>query len=234
MNEREHLAAEYALGLLEGAELLEARGLMASDPAFAQLAQAWEERFAPLFAEYGDEQPPAALRARVLAALDEDGGADVSLLRRRLGFWKGAAAAASALAASLALVIAYDATRQPPVSPTAPAVAPTMVASVVSEDSGMLLSASWQPEARSLTLTPGNVRSPSGRAHELWIIPGDGTPRSLGVIEESGPRRLTVPAALAGHFARGATLAVSVEPEGGSPTGAPTGPVVATGALSTV
>ena len=31
---------------------------------------------------------------------------------------------------------------------------------------------------------------------------------------------------------QGATIAISVEPPGGSPTGAPTGPVVASGSLS--
>jgi anti-sigma-K factor RskA len=66
-----------------------------------------------------------------------------------------------------------------------------------------------------------------GRFPELWIIPAGGKPRPVGMI--SGVRSLT----LAGGEAK-ATFAVSLEPAGGSPTGAPTGPVIATGVLSAV
>lgn len=233
MTERDHLAAEYALGLLEGAELVEARNLAITNEEFARLVEEWQERFAPLFAEYGEVQPPAALRERILRDLDDEGGAEIHAMRRRLGWWKGMAGAASAMAASLALVVAYNATRPPPPGPTVVSPAPTMIASVMSQDRGMLLSAAWQADSNSLMLMPGDLRPAAGRSHELWVIPADGTPRSLGVVSAE-PRRLTVPVPLAAHIRSGATLAISVEPQGGSPTGAPTGPVIASGNLSTV
>ena len=73
---------------------------------------------------------------------------------------------------------------------------------------------------------------PNDRAFELWAIaPGATRPRSLGVIPASGELRLgTVPPDLRD----GATLAISIEPPGGSPTQQPTGPVVFVGSVKPV
>lgn len=233
MTERELMAAEYALGLLDAEERLEARGLVASDPAFARSVESWQEKLAPLFEEIGEERPPQDAWERVRAAIaaERPAGGNVVALKRKLGFWKGMSAAASAIAASLALVVAYDITRPP-----APAVQPraeVMVAALMSEDKDMMLSAAWRPDERSLMLMPGEMAPAPGRSHELWIIPADGTPRSLGVIE-GRQMRMPVDPAMAPHFAGPATLAISVEPVGGSPGDLPTGPVVATGQLQKV
>ena len=233
MTDREYLAAEHALGILEGEELVEARGLVASDPDFARAVEEWDERLAPLFDEMGEETPPAEVWLRVKAGIDADRGGDVVDLKRRLGWWKGTTAAASAIAASLALVVAYDVTRPPPVIET-PARAPMMVASLMSEDKAMIMSATWEPSEKSLMVTPGNMAPAAGHSHELWIIPADGKPRSLGLVTGDGPRRMAVDEAMAPMFAEAATLAISVEPEGGSPGPGPTGPVVASGALAKV
>jgi anti-sigma-K factor RskA len=73
---------------------------------------------------------------------------------------------------------------------------------------------------------------PPGRAFELWAIPANAKrPEPLGVIPPSGTLRI---AALARPIGEGATLAISIEPQGGSPTGQPTGPVVFTGALRAI
>ena len=70
---------------------------------------------------------------------------------------------------------------------------------------------------------------PSGREAELWIIPEGQKPISLGVIPQDAPTRIAAPANLsgAGHYT--ATLAITDEPLGGSPSGNPTGSVRAAG-----
>ena len=234
MTDREYLAAEYALGILEGEELVEARGLLASDEDFAREVEAWEERLAPLFDEMGEETPPEALWQRVKAEIDNGRAGDVVDLRKRLGWWKGMTAAASAVAASLALVVAYDVTRPPPPVEAPAARGPVMVASLMSEDNAMMASAAWMPEARSLMVMPGSMPADPGHSHELWIIPADGKPRSLGLVSGDAPHKMAVPAAMATYFAEAATLAISVEPEGGSPGDGPTGPVIASGSLAKV
>ena len=234
MTDRDYLAAEYALGILEGEELVEARGLAASDDAFARQVEAWEERLAPMFEEMGEHTPPDAIWQRVKAEIDNGRGGDVVDLRKRLGWWKGMTAAASAIAASLALVVAFDTTRPPPPAEAPAARGAVMVAALMSEDKAMMMSAAWRPEDHSLMVMPGNMPSDPGHSHELWIIPSDGKPRSLGLMTGEGPHRMDIPSDMATHFAEKATLAISVEPEGGSPGDAPTGPVIASGNLAKV
>ena len=73
-----------------------------------------------------------------------------------------------------------------------------------------------------------------GKAAELWVIPAGGKPRSLGVIPDKAAATMVLPADRRALIAGGVTLAVSLEPQGGSPTGLPTGPVVMTGTMSAV
>jgi anti-sigma-K factor RskA len=233
MSERDLLAAEYALGLLDGEALLDARGLIATDSAFASAAEDWQERLAPLFEEVAEQAAPESAWPRIraaIAALPAD-GATVVELRRKLGFWKGLSAAASAAAASLALVVGFDAMRAPSAieSPSAP----IMVASLMSPAKEVMLSAACEPDGRTLTLMPGKMAPPPGRAVQLWLIPADGRPRSLGMVDVRA-RRITVEADMAEHFHEQPMLALSIEPPGGAPGGQPSGPMVASGQLRNV
>jgi len=67
--------------------------------------------------------------------------------------------------------------------------------------------------------------------YELWILAGDGTPASMGILPQTGQASLNLsPVALAA-LSTGNTLAVSLEPPGGSPQPAPSGPVLYTAPL---
>jgi anti-sigma-K factor RskA len=78
----------------------------------------------------------------------------------------------------------------------------------------------------------GNLPGDARHSHELWVIPADGTPRSLGTLGTDKQSHKRLADTLATLLQQGATIAISVEPRGGSPTGSPTGPVVASGALT--
>ena len=232
MNERDLLAAEHALGLLEGEQLLEARGLVASDPAFAAAVAGWKERLAPLFDEVPGKPPPGAMWDRIRLAIAEAPTAgNVVELKRRLGFWKGLSAGASAVAASLALVVGFDALREPAVI-EAPA-APIMVASLMSPSKDVMLSAAFEADGRTPTLMPGKMAPPPGRRLALWVIPADGRPRPLGMISGKADRMAVEPA-MVEHFHEQPMLALSLEPMSGAPAHAPTGPMVASGQLRNV
>jgi len=73
----------------------------------------------------------------------------------------------------------------------------------------------------------------AGRAPELWLIAKGEKPVAIGMISTSAPIALPLEGALLHRVGPTAVLAVSVEPPGGSPTGQPTGPVIATGAIAT-
>ncbi len=225
-------AAEYALGLLNGAALRDARAKAASDPAFAHEVARWNGRLAPLLDEVEPMPAPAGLLARIegtLGAPASDG--NVVALRRKVTVWRGLTGAMTALAASLALIVV---TRQPPPLPLPPVAAPTAPPMVAMIKAGPDVAAvvNWDGNARQLMVAEIKMPAVPGRDYQLWVIPADGTPRSLGVMPSVPHMRVAVAEPLSAMLAAGATLAVSLEPRGGSPTAAPTGPVVASGTLS--
>ena len=58
IDEHDLLAAEYALGVLEGADRARAEGLIKQSPAFAARVAAWEARLSPLADEIDAVAPP--------------------------------------------------------------------------------------------------------------------------------------------------------------------------------
>lgn len=227
------LAAELALGVLEGDELRRAWALAASDPAFRDEVARWSGRLAPLLDEIEPTTAPESVWRRIESRLGGGPANDnVAILRRRVGMWRSVAAAASALAASLAIVLLVQLRPQPPVNPGAPpSAAPPMVA-MLGDRQQMKLVASWDPMSRQLVLAvAGDMPADPSHSHELWVIPSGGKPRSLGVMANAKQTHMELAEALADLMQDGATVAISVEPRGGSPTGSPTGPVVASGAL---
>ena len=156
--------------------------------------------------------------------------ANVIQLNRRLNRWRGFAAATSAVAASFALILVMR--PQPALQPAPIAQPAPMVAMLASDSSNDRLVATWDPARRSLIVAAAAGMQPAaGKDHELWVIPAGGKPVAIGIMHPKRPMRMTLPMAMAGHFKSGATLAISVEPTGGSATGLPTGPVIAAGAL---
>jgi anti-sigma-K factor RskA len=229
------LAAEYAAGLLDGADLEHARYREASDAAFAHEVARWRGRLAPLHDEVTAVAPPPGLWGRIEGALGSvraanDNGAILHKSRNR---WRAATAAMSALAACLAIALLLPQRTLPVQSPPpAPAAATPMVA-LVGDKQATKLMISWDPSARQMVMAvAGPLPADPRHAHELWVIPADGTPRSLGMLPADKQSHKRLAEALASLLQQGATIAISVEPRGGSPTGAPTGPVIATGALT--
>jgi anti-sigma-K factor RskA len=97
------------------------------------------------------------------------------------------------------------------------------------------MTVAYDPARSSLYVAPdADFSIPTARAAELWLIPDDGKPRPMGLIDPSKPATMPMPPEFRPLAKAKATLAISIEPLGGSPTGSPTGPVVATGKLLAV
>jgi anti-sigma-K factor RskA len=233
----DQVAAELVLRLLDGEELLAARGRLRTDPGFARLVADWEERLAPLLDDIHPQAPPAELWSRISASLEEAGeGATIHMLRRKATIWRTYSAVITAVAAALVLVVGLDTARKDPVlqPPVRQASAETLVASLGSEGGPAALIITYDANSRSLIATPAVLQGAAGHSHELWVLPASGAPRSLGIVTADHSRKIVIPPALLKAIGANATLAVSVEPEGGSPTGLPTGPVIATGQLNRI
>ena len=220
-DDRSILPAEHALGLERQS---------AADPASANEVARWHGRLSPLFDEFEAVPAPAALWARIEGAVGAPArDSNVVALRRKVNVWRGFTGAMTALAASLAVVMVN---RQLPPPPVAAPVAQPMVA-MIKAGADVAAVANWDRAARQLVVAEVKMPVVPGRDYQLWVIPADGKPRSVGVMPNAPHMRVALAEPMAAMLAQGATLAVSLEPLGGSSTDAPTGPVIASGALAT-
>ncbi len=114
------------------------------------------------------------------------------------------------------------------------ATAPPQLIAVLNDAQGrpIWLLRTSEDERGLLTRLLGDT-PPAERVPELWLLPADRPPVSLGLLEPAGDNRRPLTPEVERMLQAGAMLAVSLEPPGGSPTGQPTGPVVSTGQLAT-
>lgn len=208
LDQDEALAAEYVLGVLALPDRLAAETRLKNDTAFASRVAAWEQRLSGLNEGYAEAPAPdmfAQIEARLFPAPPKPE-------RRPLLRWLAGAVTAAAVAISAVVLLA------PPTS------AP-VVATLGEADAPLRFEARFDGQALTVLRVAGSA-APEGQVQEVWIIAPDAAPVSLGLLTAES---LTVPYPEA---PAGWTLAVSLEPAGGSPTGAPTGPVVAAGTIT--
>lgn len=213
----EAVAAEYVLHLLDADARAAFEARLAVDRALQSLVYDWEAHLAPLADEVSEVVPPNALRKRVLNAVDPK-------QKRSFfgGFWSfflGGIAAA----ALVAFILVGDALRSPS------DLKPSFQAELATDDRSLVLVAGVIPATHEIVIERLAGAPRDGRVHELWLIAeGAGAPVSLGVLNSDGVTTIRVPDDIAPGVRTG-TIAISDEPPGGSPTGAPTGDILATG-----
>jgi anti-sigma-K factor RskA len=217
----ELLAAELALGVLAGAERDAAAQRAAREPAFARMVAAWEERLAPWAAEIAEASPSPAVWDRIAAALPAQAAPRASLWQS-LAFWRGLTLATGALAAACVVALIYIG--------NIPQPAPLIAA--IDGGGHHHFVATLDTRSGAVAVVPAAFAADATRVPELWLIPADGKPRPLGLLRADRTVTITIPRELVPHATRDAVLAVSLEPQGGSPTGQPTGPVIASGKLT--
>jgi len=233
-------AAELALGLLEGEDRARALRRVLAEPGFAQEADRWRGYLAQLFDLWPAMPAPPGVLDRVEWSIDGPAAMPVAMPPQRRWFWPAMAGVSSVAAAALLLFIVLrpidytpGAARPGASGPIAAAPATMLVASIDPVARGAPVTAVYDPATGALRLTAAALAD-TGRSAELWVIDGAGVPHSLGLLRPAQPSSFVVDSANRVRLGAGAILAVSLEPVGGSPTGLPTGPVVATGPLSRV
>ena len=217
----DRLAAEYVAGTLRGAARRRFESLLPAHALLRRATHAWQERLMPLTAPIAPVQPSGEVWRRVSERIGGGQSKAAPGAWQRLSFWRGLTAFASIAAIGLALILANPRALPPPVvvvlaatnaAPGAPQPA-SLVASISGDGSTLV----------ARPIVPVSVQA--DRSLELWAVPKAGAPRSLGVLPGGSG---TV--ALRGSVLAGVdTLAVTIEPLGGSPTGKATGPIVYAG-----
>ena len=226
--ERDALAAELALGLLEGQARADALRLSLSDPAFAAQVAAWEVKLAPLHDEWTDAQPGAAVWSGIERQLADAPTDKVTAIETRLRRWRAGALLSGAVAAALAFVLIT----QPVPTPT-PAAPQLAVARIESDAAGPLVLARYN-QSNGLMQLRIHGFEPGTLAPELWVIPEGGTPVSLGQIGHAGEAEMTMPPPHRLLMTEGATLAITMEPVSKTPHPAPSSVAVASGKIITI
>ena len=203
----DRLAAEYVLGTLRyRARRRFERWLLS--PQVGALVKAWEDRLAGLEPQLTPVAPPAAVWRGIENKLELR-----KLDRRPAMRWLG-------IAASLIFFVAIGVfVTRPPAQP------PLTAQSSLQTDAQTIY---WRVEvlgdSQELNLHVNLVHDlPPGKSHELWALPeGGGAPVSLGLLPHTGDHHRVLNATQRAALASSKQIAVSLEPEGGSPTGAPT------------
>ncbi len=218
------LAAEYALGVLQGDARQAFARRLEQDAALAAAVRQWDEHFVGMADDIAAVAPPRQVELALEKRLfGQDAQAKPSLWNS-LGFWRGLAIA------SLAAIVAVGAWNVR--SPTESA-GNGLVAQVAGDAKAVTLVAYYDAAKGELRLNRTAGTAASGRSFELWLIAGQDAPVSLGLLPADANGRFVVPVNLRSKL-KGGTLAISDEPQGGSTTGAPTGAVLATGQLTDV
>ena len=231
--EREIVAGEYVLGLLEGNEKAALEKRLRNDAELNAAVARWQAQLAPIDATAQSVEPSAGLWRRIEDGL-EGAAAAVPLpaavsrptLRAwisqwwgNLWLWRGAALAGVAAAILLAfgLRTALDHARRPPV----------MVAVLLTDTNIAAAVVNTFADGRVELLPLQDIVVPEGRILEIWTLWDRAVgPRSIGRSERARavPLRLdNLPLGPAQLFE------ITMEPAAGSPTGRPTGPIVAKG-----
>jgi anti-sigma-K factor RskA len=222
---RERLAAEYALGTLRGRARDRLRRWMGADAALTRAVAEWEARLAPL----AQTVKPIRVPARVWDAIESRLGGEAPRAGwwDRVAFWRPLGILASgAMAALLAVVALLPAAKLPPVEPV-----PAAYIAVLSDPKTqrpVLVATAARRDTRLAVRALDPAILVAGNSLELWALPRQGGPKSLGLLDAE-QATLTLAGSADQTLGDVPQLAVSLEPRGGSRTGAPTGPVLYSG-----
>lgn len=232
----DRLAADYVAGTLRGGARRRVEQLLPAHPVLRDAVKRWEAGLMPLTATIAPQTPSATVWKRIALRIGGAAGAgaaaapvaadtpwwsNLSLLRT-LSFLSvvGVVGLSALLSnpppAQPPVIVVLNSTTPAEGLPVGSSVPPAIVASISGDGKALVT----QPIM--------TVDVKADRTLELWAVPGSGAPRSLGLISASGAsvfKRSQLPLGTA-------ALAVSLEPTGGSTTGAPSGPVLYVGKLA--
>lgn len=218
------IADEYVLGLIEAADAAEIEVQMEWDAELKAAVAASRERFLPLDTGVLPAAATEALWQRIEAALPvQDGPTAMRPIAnandKRANGWRMAAISAIAATFVLAIGLAYSLTRT---------VEPLVVAVLINEAGEVqaVVEDFGNEQATIRMLADFNV--PRDKTIQVWTLPSrDMGPVSLGLIDGIRSARLDSPALP--RPGNGQLYEITLEQAGGSPTGRPTGPILAKG-----
>lgn len=219
----EVLAAEYVLGSLRGGARRRFERWMMESVRVRQEVWFWEEKLGHLGSRSEEEAPPASVWAGIEQRLwpQQHHVKPVEAANDGAGRWLWPGWSLVATAAALVLTVVL---LQQPEPIDDDRLSGAIVQADVTDPLWLVSESAFE---RRLKLRPvAATAAEQGKDYELWIVPEDGQPLSLGVIPVGDTYQVTLDDRARALLSSSRTLAISLEPVGGSPTGAPTGPIL--------
>jgi anti-sigma-K factor RskA len=227
-DENDLRCAEYVLGVLSDAERREIELALQQEPGMAQSLARWQGRLMPLIEDIEAVSPPSYLWERLQARLGWQERERRAGLWNSLKFWRWAGLTSVVAACALAIVLTRTVSLRNEVGPAAGTQ--YLVATLERQGFGPAWTATVDAQHGQIVIVPARgFAIAANQSAEMWMIPPGAKPISLGVIDPEHPTILPVAQEKLQTLGLQTTLAVSLEPHGGSPTGQPTGPVLAAG-----
>ncbi|MEX2473662.1 anti-sigma factor [Marinobacter sp.] len=217
----ESLAAEYVLGSLNGAARRRFERWMMESGRVRQEVWYWEEKLGQLGSQVPAREPPAAVWAGIKEKIWHKDKVSVAPVPSPItrGFWS----AWSVLATAAALLLAVVLMQQPAPGPES-RLSGAIVQADISDPLWLVSESSVDNRLRLRSVAASSAQA--GKDYELWVVPDNGDPMSLGVVPVGGVHQVELTDRLRAILSESRTLAISLEPRGGSTTGVPTGPIL--------
>jgi anti-sigma-K factor RskA len=213
----DELAAQYVLGTLRGPARRRFERYCKSNANALHAVRRWEDRLVDLLANVVPVAPSALVWDRIKFRVRREHGLKPKRPFATLSNWRFAAAAGiAALAIAFGMWTGFGPGSSQP------------FAQIRNQQQTQIWNIEAPRDRGELRISAGtNLGLDPARAYELWALPGAGAaPVSLGLMPKSGRGTLELNDAQRLAVSRSRQIAISLEPPGGSPTGAPTGPVL--------
>lgn len=216
---RRALSADYAIGLMPSTARRRFENLLLDDPTLREEVARWQESLVGLTTSLEPQPVPERVWEQIIARIEPQ---RLHVPEKR-PFWSWMRIAAVACTLLVAVIVGVIYNRDKP----------DFNATLVASNQQPALTV--QAFDRYLKVEPVTVaRVETGRSLELWAIPADGMPVSLGVIPDDGKGRVELSESQRKLLGSQTTMAITLEPKGGSPSGKPTGPVLYKGQLASL
>ena len=220
----EALAGDYVLGQMPIQARRRFQQLMDERPYIQQAVQRWEQRLNPLGVGMPEKKPPRRVWHKIkseVAALEKRKQPE-----RKRGVWESIRIWRTATVITAVLLMATllvtNIIPRPPVP-----MMPSYVAVLANEENKPMFVAAANEKPMQMTVKMmKDVQMPSDKDFELWCqMKGSDKMHSMGVLAHNEETTFPLNETDWSTFNVTTSLAISVEPKGGSPTGNPTGPV---------